>query len=103
MLHQLIYSHPVVSQSRSRAEGQWFDGDNVRFRYGSPEKIGGWQQLSNVKITGAARAMHHIVNSSGIKYSIIGTNRILYAYSGGVFYDIHPIRDTTTLTNAFTI
>jgi len=87
--------------TETQAEGQWVDGDNVRFRYGSPEKIGGWQQLSNVKITGAARAMHHIVNSSGIKYSIIGTNRILYAYSGGVFYDIHPIKSTTTLTNAF--
>ena len=87
--------------TETQAEGQWVDGDNVRFRYGSPEKIGGWQQLSNVKITGAARAMHHIVNSSGIKYSIIGTNRILYASSGGVFYDIHPIKSTTTLTNAF--
>ena len=86
----------------TQAEGQWVDGDNVRFRYGTPEKIGGWQQLSNVKITGAARAMHHIVNRSGQKFSIIGTNRILYAYSGGVFYDIHPIRATTTLTSAFT-
>ena len=86
----------------TQAEGQWVDGDNVRFRYGTPEKIGGWQQLGNNKITGAARAMHHIVNRSGQKYSIIGTNRILYAYSGGVFYDIHPIRETNTLTNAFT-
>ena len=86
----------------TQAEGQWVDGDNVRFRYGTPEKIGGWQQLGNNKITGAARAMHHIVNRSGQKYSIIGTNRILYAYSGGVFYDIHPIRETNTLTSAFT-
>ena len=85
----------------TQAEGQWVDGDNVRFRYGTPEKIGGWQQLGNNKITGAARAMHHIVNRSGQKFSIIGTNRILYAYSGGVFYDIHPIKSTTTLTNAF--
>jgi len=46
--------------------------------------------------------MHHIVNRSGQKYSIIGTNRILYAYSGGIFYDIHPIRATNTLSNAFT-
>ena len=45
--------------------------------------------------------MHHIVNKSGNKFSIIGTNRILYAYTGGVFYDIHPIRATTTLTSAF--
>jgi len=86
----------------TQAEGQWVDGDNVRFRYGTPEKIGGWQQLGTDKLTGSARAMHHIVNSSGVKYSIIGTNRILYAYSGGVFYDIHPIETTTTLTNAFT-
>jgi hypothetical protein len=48
--------------------------------------------------------MHHIVNKSGQKFSIIGTNRILYAYSGGVFYDIHPLVNPsgTTLTNAFT-
>ena len=86
----------------TQAEGQWVDGDNVRFRYGTPEKIGGWQQLGNNKLTGAARAMHHIVNRSGQKFSIIGTNRVLYAYSGGVFYDIHPIEATTTLTSAFT-
>jgi hypothetical protein len=49
-----------------------------------------------------ARALHHIVNRSGNKFSIIGTNRILYAYTGGVFYDIHPIRVTTTLSNCFT-
>jgi len=88
--------------TETQAEGQWVDGDNVRFRYGTPEKIGGWQQLGNNKLTGSARAMHHIVNRSGQKYSIIGTNRILYAYSGGVFYDIHPIESTTTLTSAFT-
>ena len=53
-------------------------------------------------MTGAARAMHHIVNRSGNKFSIIGTNRILYAYTGGVFYDIHPIRATSTLSSCFT-
>jgi hypothetical protein len=88
--------------TETQAESQWVDGDNVRFRYSTPEKIGGWQQLGENKLTGAARAMHHIVNKSGNKFSIIGTNRILYAYSGGVFYDIHPIRATTTLSNAFT-
>ena len=85
----------------TQAEGQWIDGDNVRFRYNTPEKIGGWLQLGENDMTGAARAMHHIVNKSGTKFSIIGTNRILYVYSGGVFYDIHPIRATTTLSNAF--
>src|SRR5210317_322607 len=88
--------------TETTAEGQWVDGDNVRFRYGTPEKIGGWSQLGESKITGAARALHHIVNRSGTKYALIGTNRILYVYTGGVFYDIHPIKTTTTLTNAFT-
>ena len=86
----------------TQAEGQWVDGDNVRFRYNTPEKIGGWLQLGENDMTGAARAMHHVVNKSGNKFSIIGTNRILYAYTGGVFYDIHPIRATSTLSNCFT-
>jgi len=83
-------------------ESQWVNGDNVRFRYGSPEKIGGWSQLGSVDITGRNTAIHHFVNTSGIKYAALGTNRILYAYSGGIFYDIHPIKSTTTLTSAFT-
>jgi len=87
--------------TETTAEGQWVDGDNVRFRYGTPEKIGGWSQLGENKLTGAARALHHVVNNSGTKYAIIGTNRILYAYTGGIFYDIHPIKSTNTLTNAF--
>ncbi len=81
------------------AEGQWFDGDNVRFRYGTPEKIGGWKQLGANKLTGAARALHHWDNNAGIKYAAIGTNRILYVYSGGTYYDIHPIRTTIAAAN----
>ena len=43
------------------AESQWVDGENVRFRYGTPEKIGGWNQLGQSKLTGAARGLHHFV------------------------------------------
>jgi len=74
------------------AEAQWTGGENVRFRYGTPEKIGGWSQLGSTSLTGAARALHQMVNKEGIKYSIIGTNRILYAYTGEAYYDIHPIK-----------
>ena len=82
-------------------ENQWVGGDNVRFRYGTPEKIGGWAQLGSVELTGRNTAIHHFVNASGIKYAALGTSSILYAYSGGIFYDIHPIKSTTTLTSAF--
>ena len=80
-------------------ESQWIDCDNVRFRYGTPEKIGGWRQLGADKLTGAARALHHWDDNAGIKYAAIGTNRILYAYSGGTYYDIHPIRTTIAGAN----
>jgi len=106
MLQKIGFQPGINKQiSETTAEGQWVDCDNVRFRYGSPEKIGGWNQLGGTganELTGAGRGMHHFINSLSRKYSIIGTNRILYAFSGGVFYDIHPIKSTTTLTSAFT-
>ena len=102
MLQKIGFQPGINKQiSETTAEGQWVDCDNVRFRYGTPEKIGGWKQLGTDELTGAARGLHHYVNSLGRKYAIIGTNRILYAFSGGVFYDIHPIKTTTTLTSAF--
>ena len=102
MLQKIGFQPGINKQiSETTAEGQWIDCDNVRFRYGTPEKIGGWKQLGTSDLTGAVRGLHHFVNSLGRKYAIIGSNRILYAYSGGIFYDIHPIKTTTTLTNAF--
>ena len=100
MLQKLGFTPGFNKQVTSTgAEGQWFDGDNVRFRYGTPEKIGGWQQLGQDKLTGAARAIHHWDDNAGIKYAAVGTNRILYVYSGGTYYDIHPIRTTLTGVN----
>jgi len=102
MLQKIGFQPGINKQiTPTTAEGQWTDCDNVRFRYGTPEKIGGWKQLGDDALTGAGRGLHHFVNSKARKYAIIGTNRILYAYSGGVFYDIHPIKSTTTLSNAF--
>jgi len=100
MLQKLGFAPGFNKQvTETGAEGQWFDGDNVRFRYGSPEKIGGWEQLGTAKLTGAARAIHNWDNNVGIKYSAIGTNRILYVFSDGEYYDIHPIRITITGAN----
>jgi hypothetical protein len=105
MLQKIGFQPGINKQiSETGAEGQWINCDNARFRYGVPEKIGGWKQLGTLnqnELTGAGRGLHHFINSLSRKYAIIGTNRILYAFSGGVFYDIHPIESTTTLTSAF--
>ena len=100
MLQKLGFAPGFNKQvTETGAEGQWFDGDFVRFRYGSPEKIGGWSQLGDDKLTGVARAIHHWDDNAGIKFAAIGTSSILYVFSGGVYYDIHPIRVTLTGAN----
>ena len=103
MLQKLNF-HPGFNKqvTATGGENQWIGGDYVRFRYGTPEKIGGWAQLGDQTLTGRNTALHHFVNASGIKYAALGTNRFLYVYSGGAFYDITPLKSTTTLTNAFT-
>jgi hypothetical protein len=75
----------------SDAEGRWVDGDNVRFRYGEPEKIGGWQALVNKELVGAARAQHVWANTDGKRYAAIGTDKVLVIYFDGAFYDITPL------------
>tara|TARA_R100001163_G_scaffold64862_1_gene60200 strand:- start:799 stop:2970 length:2172 start_codon:yes stop_codon:yes gene_type:complete len=84
------------------AEGQWTDGDNVRFRYGLPEKIGGWEQITSSTLVGAARDQHIWADLEGRSYAAIGTHKALFVYYGGVMYDITPL--STAVTGAtFTI
>ena len=80
------------------AEGQWVDGDNVRFRYGLPEKIGGWEQLTANSLVGAARAQHVYADLDGNIYAAIGTTKALLIYYGEQFYDITPL--ATAITGA---
>ena len=80
------------------AAGRWTDSDFVRFRYGLPEKIGGWIKLINSTLVGVARDMHAWTSLDGVRYTAIGTDRKLYIYSEGVAYDITPIRDTGSIT-----
>jgi hypothetical protein len=84
----------------SGGESQWVDGDFVRFRYGLPEKIGGWSQLTNSNNTlpGVARAQHDFTSIAGEKYVAIGTSQGLFLYYAGEFYDITPL--DTAITGA---
>ncbi len=84
--------------TESGAESQWIDGDFVRFRYGLPEKIGGWSQLTNSNNTlpGVARAQHAFAAINGEKYVAIGTSQGLFLYYAGEFFDISPLDDGIT-------
>tara|TARA_R100001460_G_scaffold41770_3_gene77539 strand:- start:473 stop:2392 length:1920 start_codon:yes stop_codon:yes gene_type:complete len=86
------------SDTPSGAEGQWIDGNFVRFRYGQPEKIGGFQAIGQKTISGPARAQHCWNDLEGRKYSALGTSKALYIYYEDAFYDITPL--ATALTGA---
>ncbi len=82
----------------SGAEGQWIDGDFVRFRYGQPEKIGGYTAIGQETISGPTRAQHTWTDLEGNRYAALGTSKGLYIYYEDKFYDITPL--ATALTSA---
>jgi hypothetical protein len=89
--------------TESEAMGQWTDGDFVRFRYGQPEKIGGWSSLvtgNYASIIGAARDQHVWSDLDGNKYSAMGTDKLLIIYYEGAFYDITPLQTDNFSTGA---
>jgi hypothetical protein len=101
MLQKLNFKPGFNKQvTDSGGESQWVDGDFVRFRYGLPEKIGGWSQLtgSNRTLPGAARSQHTFTSLAGEKYAAIGTSQGLFIYYNGQFYDITPL--DTAITGA---
>jgi hypothetical protein len=86
-------------QTATGAEGQWVDGNNVRFRYGQAEKIGGWEQLVASQIAGPVRDQHTWTDLNGKKYAALGTSKVLVIYYESGFYDITPINaDQTGVT-----
>lgn len=92
---------PGVNRENTRylAEGRWYDCEKVRFRQGTPEKIGGWARISNNTYLGVARSLWPWAASAGALYLGVGTHLKYYISSGGTYYDITPLRVTTTLPN----
>jgi hypothetical protein len=83
-------------ETATAAEGQWIDGDYVRFRYGYPEKIGGWSELNSYTLAGPARDQFTWTDLNGNRYAAIGTSKLLIIYTEGVFYDITPLGTALT-------
>ena len=80
--------------TESGAENRWVDCDNTRFRYGLPEKVGGWSSLVSDTIVSVARKQFAFVDLDGNKYVAIGTDKFLLIYFEGQLYDITPIKST---------
>ena len=85
------------------AEGGWTDCDNMRFRYGVPEKIGGWQNVAPpLHLIGVARDIHNYTDLAGDSLCAIGTDRKLYIYYDNNYYDITPLSTTIAAVFSFT-
>jgi len=95
---------PGVNKENTRytTEGGWYDCDKIRFRQGNPEKIGGWTQFAAGVFLGTCRSLGNWITLAALNLVGVGTNLKFYIMSGGLYYDITPIRKTITLTNPFT-
>tara|TARA_Y100000593_G_scaffold77521_1_gene143563 strand:- start:763 stop:2931 length:2169 start_codon:yes stop_codon:yes gene_type:complete len=96
----------IDKQNTTRgAENRWIDSDNVRFRYGLPEKVGGWASLVDKSIVGVVRSQHPFIDNSGNRYVALGTDKFLLLYFEGQLFDISPFdaaRQQTSCTLATT-
>lgn len=89
---------PGVNRENTRytTEGGWYDCDKIRFRQGTPEKIGGWQRISNETFTGICRSLWNWVTLAGQNLLGVGTNTNFYIEQGGAYNDITPLRKAST-------
>jgi hypothetical protein len=92
-----ILFKPGVNKENTRytTEGGWYECDKVRFRQGSPEKIGGWQQISSSRFLGVCRSLFNWVTLNFANLIALGTNLKYYISQGAAYYDITPLRATT--------
>jgi hypothetical protein len=95
---------PGVNRENTRYtnEGGYYESNLVRFRQGTPEKIGGWLQISASTFLGVCRSLWNWVTLGAQNLMGVGTNLKYYIENGGAYYDITPIRAESTLTNPFT-
>mgnify|MGYP003132075320 FL=1 len=92
-LTQIKFAPGIDKQdTKVGAIGRWTDSDNVRFRYGLPEKVGGWQSLLTDTMVGVTRKMFPFVDNDGNRYVAVGTDKFLLLYFEGQLFDITPFR-----------
>ena len=104
MTLQKLVLRPGCNRENTRYtnEGGWYESEKVRFRQGTPEKIGGWNRISNNTFIGTCRSLWNWVTLAGANLMGVGTESKFYIEQGGSYYDITPLRTTNLLgTNPF--
>ncbi len=98
---QKILFKPGVNRENTRytTEGGWYECDKIRFRQGNPEKIGGWERISGDFFLGVCRSLWNWITLGGNNLLGVGTNLKFYIDQGGAYYDITPIRSSSTINN----
>jgi hypothetical protein len=98
---QKILFKPGVNRENTRytTEGGWYECDKIRFRQGTPEKIGGWTRFNFNTFLGVCRSLWNWITLAGANMVGVGTNLKFYIAQGGAYYDITPIRATSTINN----
>jgi hypothetical protein len=101
---QKIILKPGVNRENTRytTEGGYYESEKIRFRQGTPEKIGGWVRISANTFLGTCRSLWNWITLGAQNLLGVGTNEKFYIENGGAYYDITPIRAEVTLTNPFT-
>jgi hypothetical protein len=87
--------------TRYASEGGWYECDKIRFRQGTPEKIGGWQRISTTTFLGVCKSLWSWVTLGSLQLIGVGTNLKFYVERGGSYNDITPLRATVSLTDPF--
>ena len=96
-IKKLTFKSGVNSENtRYTNEGGWFECNNIRFRQGTPEKIGGWTRINSSTFQGVARSLHNWITLSGQNLIGVGTNLKFLIENGGAYNDITPVRTTTS-------
>lgn len=96
-----IILKPGVNRENTRytSENGWYDCDKIRFRQGTPEKIGGWVRQSANTFLGLCRSLWAWVTLGGVPLIGVGTNLKFYISQGAQYYDVTPWAQTNALAN----
>ncbi len=103
-LVKMDFQPGIRRESTQYAEtNSWYDTNNVRFRAGKPENIGGYETKVSASFNGSGRDLITWTDNDQFKRAMFGTAQMLYEHSGDEIFDVTPVSSSASLTNAFSV